>query len=353
MSVDCPRWLRVPAISFFGGILLFASAIVAQAAEVPEDSTGVENPFAQLSWEELAGIQEKLVQHFILATAEIATAQSEMANALELKKQAAIMKAEANALKADSAVDKNRIKSHISLSKKANKKISQALKKKGKLNATQEKKFLQGISHYSLAISQTRELYYEAEPFAQAITKKGAESALSTAEKIKSGRLMELFGTSANKEILKKFVVGLHVAKSIPGLMGSHGKSLKQISTYLSQNNIPVPKSSSDLLAVLDGQEFGGNNWKVRIGNFAENILGGKQNQKCDSEPDLNCLWITVVPGDATIVLPDIRPKYVAGIPMVPKVHRVIAKREGYVTKTINVDLSAGSRKVEISLDKK
>lgn len=334
------------------GVLLVAmSCSSGMAFSQVADVLVPEDPFADVTWEQLATTQEKIVLQFILATAQIARAQSEMAASLELKEEAALMAEEADALQADSAVDKNRLSKHAKISKKTNAKIVKALKKKKELSKEQQQGFTQGISHYAVAVGATREVYYEAEPFARAVRQKAATGVASATEKVRKGNFANLF-SSGSGDTLRRFTVGLHLAKAVPGLLKNHGKTMRQIMSFMQSNNIPVPDTTSQLMTAMDGDvTVKGGGWKARFSNIASGLLGNRAaTPPCPAAPSKHCLWIKVTPGDATIVLPDIKPKYAPGIPMDPKVHRVIARAPGYQEQRLEVDLSTESKSIEINL---
>ena len=139
-------------------VVLGSTCSLAGAAEQAEP-TGEEAEAAakEIKWEDLASQQEVIVQQYVSAAIIIASAQLNMTQSLELKKQAALVKAEIAALQDDSTINKKKLKSYTKTSERTNKLIRKKLEKDAELTSAQRQEFTQGVIKYAEGIEGTGE----------------------------------------------------------------------------------------------------------------------------------------------------------------------------------------------------
>lgn len=234
----------------------------------------------EVSFESLASQHEAIVQHYVVASAIIAGAQGEMAEALELKRQADKMKAEANALSDDSTVSKKTLKSYTKASQNTNKLIRKKLDKNEELSKEQRQQFVSGVILYSQGMQSSKKVWREAGPFASSVKAEAGASAKSFKEKISSNPLDLLPKSGQKSGVLSKFGTGLYIASSTPKFMKNHSKTLKQIVKYMQDNNIDVPPEATAALSGLDEVEDAESVWGNPLNlNAVQDAMGLPQTE--------------------------------------------------------------------------
>lgn len=322
----------------------FSPIALSESVETEQDTAPVAG-LNEVSWDELVLEQERIMRRYVAASALIGDAQELMAIALDLKSQAIAIREKADALSANSAIDRKAVNSFTKVSKKTNERIRKTLRKNKSLSEDDRIKFTEGLVFYAGAVKKTRGVIKEAEPFAQTIAVKASESVETASEKFRQRRYLEILEVFKENETTRQFATGLTVAKSMPGLLVSHGKTLNSAREYMKVNGIEMPPQATLALGSFSEEELLEKGMFDRVKNRFV-----RPKTQCPAEPTKYCLWVTVVPSTAKVYLLDVEPSYVTGIALQPRVQRVKTVAEGYETKTTSVDLTKSSQTITIRM---
>lgn len=244
-------------------LLFYSATITAQ----PVNSTKKTNATVILSEEEIfANNKEKVVVAYRLSLISMGRAQAKIALALDLKKQADLLTAQANALEADRTrkklddkEEKKKFQAFSATSRKANKAIKKKLKKRDVIKKEKSAEFYDASVAYASSLTLLNAFVKEAGPFYKSLAddfkpksgKKFKFSLRNVQEKVQTG-------LGVVKKAFGKAGVVIYIGSSSPKTINGHIKTGKDFIAYAKENKIDVPVSTEKAL-----EKFKEPNWST------------------------------------------------------------------------------------------
>lgn len=270
----------------------------------------------------------ELVSRMLFNSFALANAQLLLSEALGLQEDQVAIRNEMQQLQSDSAFDPTQFNKFIQVSNTTQARIDEKLAARSALTSEQRKQFSLGALHYASAVYQTREVYEQIQALAGRTKKRGAGLLTS----LNFGDLGATSLVSGAKEAIvtggdTALLVG--ASSSLVQLMPAHVETLGSMLSFMESGNIEVPPD-------------------FRSGHAK--AFGGPSTIACAASDDRSCLWVRVSPVGARIILPDVKPRYEAGIELASQQHRIKVVKHGYVTKMVTTDLSKGNKRVAITM---
>lgn len=227
----------------------------------PVNSAGDDNARKKPTDEQMFNTsKEKVVVTYRESLIYMALAQSKMAAALDLKKEAELLEAEAEALQSDSSQDlsegdankkqKQLFKSYAAVSKRTNKAIDKKLKEKNSLTAEQRKQFAQALSSYAVSLGYVNEFSKAASPFYKSLASDAGVKEVKDRKLNWRNIASTVTETTAKvTNVLTKAGVASYIGRTSPGTMRGHYKLGTSFIAYAKDNKIDVPVSTEKAVA--------------------------------------------------------------------------------------------------------
>jgi hypothetical protein len=168
--------------------------------------------------------QDSLVKQYNKAAMNVAVAQQMFANALGLKKEAAAIGAEAEALKSGAVVDTDSMERISETSSSVNKAILAEVENSEDLSVEAKKEFTEAFVPYFVGLVETSKISDAANDFID-----GATNTISSAS------LMNKLS------VTNKLSAGMYVAKEVPGFAVNLYDSSKTLMAFAKSQGIDVP----------------------------------------------------------------------------------------------------------------
>lgn len=209
------------------GSMMFATQASAQLSSltsvIPGDSGA--DPSSSVS-------QESIVQSYVAANLLVLNATEKFAKAFGLKKQAAAVRAEADALQSGSTTaGKNEFKSSVSVSDKAMAAVQAKMDEGAVMSEEGKGNYIEGLGLAAESVMATKDMADDAKTFATAANLQ-----------IKSASMMQKL------KVTKKVSAGMFVAKELPGYTSRLVANLGKVTAYAKSADIPVPEDATAAL---------------------------------------------------------------------------------------------------------
>lgn len=173
---------------------------------------------------DLSGQNDSLVRGYVAANKDVLLANSQMADALGLKDQAAASRATADAL-TDGATKGNLEDSNKAVSASTDA-VAKEMAKGPKLDEAAKKKYQDGMAQLGRGVLKYVGLSGPAKAFSEGVK-------------------------SASPMVLPKLQGGAYVVSQLPTGLSNLGTSLKNANAFAKSNDIPVPADATQALASL------------------------------------------------------------------------------------------------------
>ncbi len=194
--------------------------------------------------DEAVNDQERIVQLYRSSSAKMARAQAQIAEAIGLKEEALLMRAEAEALESDSAKGQSKkLKSYTKTSKKTNKAISKRLEQKKELNQEEQEKFAKGMLLYAKGSVATTHFANEMRPFYASLLRQGKVSRGGSGIEGLFGKAKLLFDQSVSS-----LGTALYIARSSPKVIHGHSQTIAKLQSYAKNQNLDIPDDANEKL---------------------------------------------------------------------------------------------------------
>lgn len=252
-----------------------------------------------------------------VAVAQLLNVQSQipLAETFDMQEEVARLKAEAEALSSDTALTPKKLRASLTKSRRINVSINARLEAVTELNDSRRGKLVSGALLYVGALHTTRNL---APKFQQT---------LMHGKQVLSQLKENPFRNALHIAEAGRLVMSLtRAATATTRLVASEVETVGMFLKTFDRIGIPVPQQIADF------------------------NLGAPPQQECAKKAAQQCLWVSVYPKQARIVLPDIVPRYHDGIALEARKHRVIVKAAGYASQTVWVDLSHSNQTIAVML---
>jgi len=172
--------------------------------------------------------QDGLVKQYTKAAIDIMDAQTMFADALGLKKEAAALAEEVEALKSGAVVDADAMERASATSSSAQDAIIAGTESSDSLSEEAKMSFAKGFVPYFSGLYETSKLSDSSSDFIA-----GAKNTISSASMMKK------------MKVTKKLSAGMYVAKEIPGFANSLYKSSKTLVSFAKSQGIDMPDDAN------------------------------------------------------------------------------------------------------------
>jgi hypothetical protein len=193
---------------------------------------GGEKSAPAVSMDDTVNQQEGIVKNYKAAMSNIIQAQILMAEAFDLKKDAAKLSDLQTSLKAGSTLDSSTIEKVKAGSSSQNEKLSEFMDSGKELSADSKVKLGKSILPYALGLKSTKEMSESFAPFMD-----------SASSLLKNGSFKEKL------QIKEKLGTGMFIAKETPALLTALVTTSTKLVKYAKSQKVEIPK---DATAALD-----------------------------------------------------------------------------------------------------
>ena len=214
-------------------VILMSTALPIYAGGFSLPSLGSDKPAANAGDQGAAAavMQESVVQKYMAASREFTTAQIELAQAFDLKDQAAALQAQATVLGSGATLDKDGIAKQTQVSEAADKAIQAKIGSSTEITEEGKKHYVAALSPFGRGVLQTAGMPAELTAFGN-----------SAQAQITNAPMLEKLG------VTNKFKAGLYLVKELPGYTSRMYSSLKSVVTYGQKVGIEMPKDATAAL---------------------------------------------------------------------------------------------------------